>query len=102
MPFTNDAIVFGILMISLGFVFYTESIKDGFWYKFYKVIPGLLMCYFIPAIFNYLGIISSEESQTYYIASRYLLPRVRMRQLKLLKQIKFLEKRFNCEESFIK
>ena len=74
MPFTNDAIVFGILMISLGFVFYTESIKDGFWYKFYKVIPGLLMCYFIPAIFNSLGIISSEESQTYYIASRYLLP----------------------------
>ena len=52
MPFTNDAIVFGILMISLGFVFYTESIKEGFWYKFYKVIPGLLMCYFIPAIFN--------------------------------------------------
>ena len=74
MPFTNDAIVFGILMVSLGFVFYTESIKEGFWYKFYKVIPGLLMCYFIPAIFNSLGIISSEESQTYYISSRYLLP----------------------------
>ena len=74
MPFTNDAVVFGILMISLGFVFYTESIKYGFWYKFYRVIPGLLMCYFIPAIFNSIGIISAEESQTYYIASRYLLP----------------------------
>ena len=74
MPFTNDAVVFGILMISLGFVFYTESIKYGFWYKFYKVIPGLLMCYFIPAIFNSTGVISAEESQTYYIASRYLLP----------------------------
>ena len=68
------AIVFGILMISLGFVFYTESKENGFWYKFYKIIPGLLMCYFIPAIFNSLGVISSEESQTYYIASRYLLP----------------------------
>jgi len=74
MPFTNDAVVFGILMISLGFVFYTESIKYGFWCKFYKVIPGLLMCYFIPAIFNSTGVISAEESQTYYIASRYLLP----------------------------
>ena len=63
MPFTNDAIVFGILMISLGFVFYTESIKHGFWYKFYKVIPGLLMCYFIPAIFNSLGIISSDDTK---------------------------------------
>ena len=74
MPFTNDAIVFGILMISLGFVFFTESKKNGFWNKFYKVVPGLLMCYFIPAIFNSLGVISSEDSQTYYIASRYLLP----------------------------
>jgi uncharacterized membrane protein len=74
MPFTNDAIVFGILMISLGFVFFTESKKSGFWHKFYKIVPGLLMCYFIPAIFNSFGIISSEESQTYYIASRYLLP----------------------------
>ena len=74
MPYSNDAIVFGILMVSLGFVFYTESIKNGFWSKFYAVIPGLLMCYFIPAIFNSLGIISSEESQTYYMASRYLLP----------------------------
>ena len=74
MPFTNDAIVFGILMMSLGFVFFTESKKSGFWHKFYKVVPGLLMCYFIPAIFNSFGIISSEESQTYYIASRYLLP----------------------------
>ena len=74
MPFTNDAIVFGILMVSLGFVFYTESLKKGFWFKFYKVIPGLLMCYFIPAIFNSLGIISSQDSQTYYIAKEYLLP----------------------------
>ena len=61
-------------MISLGFVFFTESKTTGFWHKFYKIVPGLLMCYFIPAIFNSLGIISSEESQTYYIASRYLLP----------------------------
>ena len=74
MPFTNDAITFGILMICLGFVFYTESIKNRFWVRFYKVIPGLLMCYFLPAIFNSLGIISSQESQTYYVASRYLLP----------------------------
>ena len=74
LPFQNDAIVFGILMLSLGFVFYTESKKNGFWSKFYKIVPGLLMCYFIPAIFNSLGIISSEESNTYFIASRYLLP----------------------------
>jgi len=72
--FTNDAIVFAILMLSLGFVFYTESIKTGFWAKFYKYIPALLLCYFIPAIFNSLGIVNGEISQTYFIASRYLLP----------------------------
>ena len=72
--FTNDAIVFGILMMSLGFVFYTESIKDGFWKKFYKIVPGVLMCYLIPAIFNSLGIISADTSKTYYIASRFLVP----------------------------
>lgn len=72
--FKNDAIVFGLLMLALGFVFYTESKKDGFWPKFYKYIPGLLMCYMIPAIFNSLGLISADVSETYYIASRYLLP----------------------------
>ncbi len=72
--FKNDAIVFGLLMLALGFVFYTESKKEGFWFKFYRIVPGLLMCYLIPAIFNSLGLISDEISQTYYIASRYLLP----------------------------
>ncbi|SHM75178.1 DUF819 domain-containing protein [Polaribacter sp. KT 15] len=85
--FTNDAIVFGILMISLGFVFYTEGLKTGFWPKFYKIVPGLFMAYFIPAIFTTVGIISPEwqttdatgavsknSSQLYYVASRFLLP----------------------------
>ncbi len=72
--FTNDAIVFGILMIALGFVFYTSSRKEGFWKKFYSVVPALLMCYLIPSIFNSLGIIDPEDSQLYFVASRYLLP----------------------------
>lgn len=72
--FKNDAIVFGLLMLALGFVFYTESKNQGFWPKFYKYIPGLLMCYMIPAVFNSLGLISADVSETYYIASRYLLP----------------------------
>jgi uncharacterized membrane protein len=85
--FTNDAIVFGILMISLGFVFYTESIETGFWPKFYKIIPGLFMAYFIPALFttfrvispeweteNTLGEVVKNKSQLYFVASRFLLP----------------------------
>jgi uncharacterized membrane protein len=85
--FTNDALVFGILMSSLGFVFYTESLTTGFWPKFYKIVPGLFMAYFIPAIFTTAGIIApawtstnatgeiiSNSSQLYYVASRFLLP----------------------------
>ncbi|TVZ25446.1 putative membrane protein [Gillisia sp. Hel_I_86] len=72
--FTNDAIVLGILMVSLGFVFLTSAKDKGFWKKFYSIVPALLMCYLIPAIFNSLNIISDETSQLYFIASRYLLP----------------------------
>jgi uncharacterized membrane protein len=85
--FTNDAIVFGVLMISLGFVFYTEKIKTGFWHTFYKIVPGLFMAYFIPALFTTFRIISPEwetenaagevvknSSQLYFVSSRFLLP----------------------------
>ncbi len=72
--FTNDAIVLGLLMLALGFVFLTSSKKTGFWYKFYKVVPALLMCYLIPAILNSLNLISDETSQLYFVASRYMLP----------------------------
>jgi len=84
---TNDAVVLGILMLSLGLIFYTSSIKTGFWKKFYTVVPALLLCYLIPAIFNSLDLISAEwkivyenkeevkfKSQLYHVASRYLLP----------------------------
>ena len=73
--FTNNASVVGVLLLILAFVFYTSSKKTGGWSKFYKVVPALLMCYFIPAIFNSLNIISAENSKDiYYVSTRYLLP----------------------------
>lgn len=72
--FTNDAIVFGLLMLALAFVFLTSSKKSGFWKKFYSVVPALLMCYLIPAIMNSVGLISDSTSDLYFVASRYLLP----------------------------
>jgi len=84
---TNDAIIFGLLMLALGFVFYTESIKKGFWLKFYKIVPGLFMAYMVPAVLTTSGLIAAEwtttsetgelmtqKSNLYYVASRYLLP----------------------------
>lgn len=85
--FTEDTIVFGLLMLLLGFVFYTSNKETGIWSKFYKFIPALLMCYFLPSIFSSLNIISPEwnvlsetgevitkKSNIYYVASRFMLP----------------------------
>jgi len=85
--FTNDTIVFGILMIALGFIFYTESKSSGFWYKFYKIVPGLFVAYMLPALLTTIGLISPEwttvkengelmegSTNLYFVASRYLLP----------------------------
>ncbi len=70
----NDAVVFGILMGILSFVFVTSNSNYPHWKKFYKYFPALLLCYFIPSVFNSLGIISGKDSNLYFVASRYLLP----------------------------
>ena len=70
----NDAIVFGILMGILSLVFVTSNSNHPHWKKFYKYFPELLLCYFIPSVFNSLGIISGKDSSLYFVASRYLLP----------------------------
>lgn len=71
---TDDTIVFGLLALCLGFVFYTSSIKTGFWGKFYTFFPAILMCYLLPGIMTSIGLVSDETSKLYFMASRYLLP----------------------------
>ncbi|MFD0963355.1 DUF819 family protein [Pseudofulvibacter geojedonensis] len=74
-------------MIGLGFIFYTEAKKKGFWTKFYKIVPGLFVAYMVPAIFTTTGLIGPEwdtisrsgeleahKTNIYYMSSRYLLP----------------------------
>ncbi|MCG8311151.1 MAG: DUF819 family protein [Cytophagales bacterium] len=72
--FTNDAVVFGILVVMLAFIFKTSSSNNPFWRKFYKVIPMLLLCYFLPSLLTTFGLVNPEESQLYFVASRYMLP----------------------------
>ncbi|KSA11881.1 DUF819 family membrane protein [Maribacter dokdonensis DSW-8] len=71
---TNDTVVFGLLALCLGFIFYTSNKKTGFWSKFYSIVPAVLMCYLLPAILTSTGIVSDEISNLYFMASRYLLP----------------------------
>jgi len=84
--FTNDIIVFGLLMGLLALIFYTSSFKSGFFEKFYKIVPALLLAYVLPAVLSSTHIIATEwktiedglqvvhKSNLYTIASRVLLP----------------------------
>ena len=57
--FTNDAVTFGLLMMVLAAIMYTSSLDSPGWKKFYKYVPALLLCYFIPALLNWpLGLIA--------------------------------------------
>jgi len=71
---TNDAVLFGILALMLGGVFYTSTSSNAFFKGFYKWIPALLVCYFLPSLLNTFGFVDTKESRLYFVASRYLLP----------------------------
>lgn len=71
---SNDAVIFGLLMIILGLIFYTADSDKPFWRKFYSFIPSVLLCYFIPSLLNTFNVIDGESSGLYFMASRYLLP----------------------------
>ncbi|MEL6111087.1 MAG: DUF819 family protein, partial [Planctomycetota bacterium] len=64
----------GILMAILGLVFGTNSLKHPFWKTFYKFIPALLLCYFLPSLLTLFRLVDPEASQLYFVASRFLLP----------------------------
>ena len=57
--FTNDAVTFGVLMIVLALIMYTSHLDNPSWKKFYRFVPALLLCYFVPALLNWpFGLIS--------------------------------------------
>lgn len=71
---TSDIVVFGLIAATLGGIFYLASGPTPFWKKFFAWVPALLLCYFVPALYNTTGLIDGEGSQLYYFASRVLLP----------------------------
>ena len=70
----NDAVVLGLLMVILALIFYSASLPGNGWQRFYKIIPPLLLCYFIPGLLNSLGVIDGKNSQLYPVVSKYFLP----------------------------
>ncbi|MEZ4937293.1 MAG: DUF819 family protein [Crocinitomicaceae bacterium] len=72
--FKDDKIVFGILMAILALVFWTNGLENPMMKKFYKFIPALFLCYFLPAILATFGVISAEHSGLWGVAKNYFLP----------------------------
>ncbi|MBV1908815.1 MAG: DUF819 family protein [Kangiellaceae bacterium] len=54
---TNSATVFGILAVILGAVFYTHRSDIPFFKKFYRFVPALLLCYFLPSLLHTFHIV---------------------------------------------
>ncbi|PCI73536.1 MAG: hypothetical protein COB38_00270 [Gammaproteobacteria bacterium] len=54
---TNNATVFGILAVILGFIFYTNKSENVYLKNFYKYIPALLLCYFLPSLLHTFHIV---------------------------------------------
>ncbi|NOX96246.1 MAG: DUF819 family protein [Alphaproteobacteria bacterium] len=71
---TNDAVILGILLIILAIIFKTSSSSHPKLKAFYGVVPMLLLCYFIPSLLTTFHIVDGENSNLYFVASRYLLP----------------------------
>jgi uncharacterized membrane protein len=71
---TNDAAVLGLLAVTLGAIFYTANSPKPIFKKFYRYVPIILLCYFIPSLYNTFGIVDAEQSRLYFVSSRYLLP----------------------------
>lgn len=71
---TNDAIVLGILCVLLAIIFVTAHSENPALKKFYRFVPALLLCYFLPSILSTFNVFSADVSSLYFVASRYLLP----------------------------
>jgi uncharacterized membrane protein len=71
---TNDAVILGLLAATLGAIFWSTQSEQPLFRKFYRYVPALLLCYFIPSLYNTFGLIDAEQSRLYFVTSRYLLP----------------------------
>ena len=69
---TSDAAVLGLLTATLGVIFWSSS--HPAFRGFYRVVPALLLCYFVPSVYNSIGLIDGSASKLYTVASRFLLP----------------------------
>lgn len=71
-PIKNPAVVLGLLFIILALIFWTNSLPQ--FKSFYKFVPALLLCYFLPSLLTLFGLTDPKDNSLYHVATRYLLP----------------------------
>ena len=66
---TNEAVVFGLLMSLLGGIFWASSHPR--FSGFFKVVPALLLCYFLPSLLTNFHIVPKEHEPLF---CRFAIP----------------------------
>lgn len=71
----NDIVLFGLIAATLGAIFWAANAPVPALQRFFRFVPALLLCYFIPAIYNTTGLIDGLGTRLYNpIARDALLP----------------------------
>ncbi|MFA5682964.1 MAG: DUF819 family protein [Lysobacteraceae bacterium] len=72
---SNDIVVLGLIAATLAAILWSATGPMAFFRRFYAVVPALLLCYFIPAIYNTVGLIDGHATKLYNpVARDALLP----------------------------
>ena len=95
---TSDAVIFGILMIILGLIFYSGGLSQ--FSGFYKIIPALVLCYFIPSIVSSFGIIAANWIDVSASINYFDTKGFNMEEIQSFKELKqfILEKNIHPDE----
>lgn len=67
---SNDIVVFGLIAATLGAIFWTSGSSNRHLRKFYSFVPALLLCYFIPGVYNTIGLIDGQNTKLYNPVAR--------------------------------
>lgn len=70
----QDPIIFGLICGLLGTIYYTRQLSHPFWRTIHRYVPVMVLCYFLPSLFNTFGVVDVSQSHLPYIAVNYFMP----------------------------
>jgi hypothetical protein len=64
--FSEPSQVLGVLMLLLAFIFSTEKARNRPMRLFYKYVPALFLCYFLPGLMGTAGVYGTHSNNVLY------------------------------------